>query len=45
LRTLRAQYMTNVREGRCKHDPQALAEFDQQLEIMNGRAKGIPAKR
>jgi len=45
MRTMRGNYTNNVRSGRCEHDPQALAEFDKQLEIMNGRAKSLPAKR
>jgi len=45
MRTMRGHYIANVRAGRCKHDPQALAEFDNELEKLNGRAKSLPAQR
>lgn len=45
MRTMRANYLENVRTGRCKMDAKALAEFDEQLEIQNARSKTLSAKR
>lgn len=39
LRQIRASYMQNVREGKCEHDPKALAYFDEQLERIDGHKK------
>lgn len=44
LRQLRGEFLANVRAGRCKADPKALAAFDQQLERINGHTKKVFAK-
>lgn len=45
MRTMRGRYMDNVRTGKVKHEPNALTEFDNQLEILNVRSKSISTKR
>jgi hypothetical protein len=41
---MRANYVANIREGKCKDDG-ALAELDAQLENIHVRSKGVPSKR
>ena len=45
MRTVRAQYLDNVRNKRCKLDPSVLAKCDALLRKLDGKGKGIPPVR
>lgn len=45
LTQVRADYMDNVRKGKCKMDTEVLARFDAQLEKLKHGNQSVSAKR